>query len=115
MPHEEDRLQAKCFQWSWNDCPETRYCIWHVPNGMKRTIVEAVMLKAMGVLRGVHDLHFYWKGQYYIFELKVGDNVLSASQIRYRDKMISHGAKFFEIRTFERFKAILLNILANAK
>jgi hypothetical protein len=107
----EDLLQADCFQHAWNNHPETRRCMWHVPNGKKRTIIDAVILKAMGVLAGVHDLHFYWQSQYYIFELKVGVNQLTDSQEKYRDAMTSQGAIFYEIRDLETFKEILTTIL----
>lgn len=107
----EDVLQADCFQHAWNNHKETRRCIWHVPNGKKRNIVDAVILKAMGVIAGVHDLHMYWQSQYYIFELKVGTNTLSDSQEKYRDAMVAQGAIFYEIRDLETFKEILTTIL----
>src|SRR4051812_48799971 len=76
----EIQLQAKCFQWAWNTYPETRRCLAHVPNGSSRNKIEAVQLKASGVVAGVHDLFFYWKKQLYWFELKVDRNKQSAEQ-----------------------------------
>jgi hypothetical protein len=107
----EDVLQADCWQWLWKEHPETRRCCWHVPNGKKRSKVEAAQLKAMGVLAGVHDLHFYWQSQYYIMELKVLGNQLTDAQELYRDAMIAQGAIFYEVRDLETFKEILTTIL----
>ena len=109
--NEEDILQAKCWQWSWNYVPETRYHIWHVPNGKSRRLIEAVQLKAMGVLAGVDDIHCFWQGRYYILELKVGSNILSDKQERYKEAMTSHGAIFYEVRDFETYKKIILKIV----
>jgi hypothetical protein len=107
----EDLLQAACFQWSWNFKPETRRCIWHIPNGKKRTIAEACMLQAMGVIAGVHDLHFYWRSRLYILELKVGTNTLSPAQRKWKEAMEAQGAMFFEIRTLNSFKNAVNAIL----
>jgi len=77
----EDQFQAKCWQWVWNNYPETRHCLWAVPNGGERTLEVAVKLKATGVLSGVHDMHFLWDGQFYTFEFKVGNNHLTKTTI----------------------------------
>ncbi len=107
----EDKLQADCFKWMWNTYPETRRCCWHVPNGKKRSKIEAVQLKAMGVLAGVHDIHFYWQSQYYIIELKVLGNQLTDAQESYRDAMLAQGAIFYEVRSFDTFQEIITTIL----
>jgi hypothetical protein len=110
----EDCLQADCWQWLWKEHPETRRCCWHVPNGKKRSKVEAAQLKAMGVLAGVHDIHFYWQSQYYIMELKVLGNQLTEPQELYRDAMLAQGAIFYEIRTLEKFKEVITTILTQS-
>jgi hypothetical protein len=103
----EDQLQAKCWQWLWNTYPQLRGLCWHVPNGGARVLIEAVKFKAMGVLAGVADLHLFFKGELWLFELKVGNNSLSQQQAQWRDKMVKEGAKWFEVRTFEQFKMIV--------
>lgn len=117
----EDQLQAMCWQYTWDELPQTRRLIWAVPNGSTRNQAEANKLKATGTLAGVHDLHMIWKGQFYTFELKVGNNQLTRDRIvngkkhygqfEWGQKIIEHGAKWFEIRTFEQFKEIINNII----
>lgn len=108
----ENQLQATIFQWAWNTYPQTRYCLWAVPNGGKRNKIEAQKLKATGTLAGVHDLHFIWKGIFYTFELKVGNNKLSSDQVKFKNAIESQGAKCFEIRTFIEFVKIFEKIIS---
>lgn len=54
-----------------------------------RRIAQA---KAAGLVPGVWDLHFLWKGTLYLFELKVGHNKLSKEQDAFESKVCDHGA-----------------------
>ena len=108
----EIQLQAQCFQYAWNEHPETRRLLAHVPNGSSRNKIEAMQLKASGVLAGVHDLFFYWKGQLYWFELKVGSNRQSPEQVAFGEAMKAQGAVCYEVRSFEQFQSIFTQIIA---
>ena len=108
----EDQLQATIFEWAWNNYPQTRYCLWAVPNGGLRDKHTAHKLKATGTLSGVHDLHFFWQGKFYTFELKVGKNKLTYNQEKFRDVIEHQGGKCYEIRTFVEFVSIFQNILS---
>lgn len=107
----EDQLQASCFQWAWNQYPQTRLCLAAVPNGGSRHRMEAAKLKATGVIAGVHDLFFYWNGQLYWFELKVGYNKQSKEQKEFGEAMKKQGAICYEIRSLEQFQQIFINII----
>lgn len=119
MNRPEDILQAKCWQWAWNYAPETRRCLAHVPNELERFpgetkqhhIIRIGQAKAKGLLPGVHDLFFYWKGQLYWFELKVGANQQSPEQIAFGKAMEAQGARCIEIRDLETFKNIFTTII----
>ena len=76
----EDQLQAACFKWSWNERPQTRRLIFHIPNGGKRNRIEAVKFKAIGLLPGAPDMGFIWNGITYYFELKIETGKLSPVQ-----------------------------------
>jgi hypothetical protein len=80
LPITEIQLQSKCFQWTWNQYPETRRCFFHVPNGGSRNKIEAGQLKASGVVAGVPDMLLVWKGSVYAFEFKTETGVLSDAQ-----------------------------------
>lgn len=107
----EIQLQAKCFQWAWNNYPDTRRLMAHVPNGGGRDEREGMQLKASGVVAGVHDLFFYWKAQLYWFELKHGCNAQSDDQIAFGKAMMAQGAKCYEIRSLEQFQTIFKSIV----
>jgi len=106
----EDKLQAMCFQWAWNTHPSTRRLLWAVPNGGWRNTIEAMKLKATGVVKGVHDLHFFWHGRLYTFELKVKTNQ-SKEQVEWGKIVSLHGAECYEVRSFEQFKEIFSNLV----
>jgi hypothetical protein len=109
----EDKLQAECWVWSWNYRPETRRCIWHTPNGGKRIQKEAAKFKAMGVLAGVCDMHFIWRSQLYIIELKVCSNHITDAQEQYIRAATRQGAIFYECRSMEKWQLIVNSILNN--
>lgn len=111
----EAQLQAQVFQWAWNTLPATRRLLIHVPNGGSRNKAEALQLRAQGVVAGVHDLLFYWSGQLYWFELKVGSNVQSKEQITFAQAMVEQGAICHEIRTFEQFQEVVQTIISGQK
>jgi len=67
-----------------------------VPNGGKRTMIEAALLKKMGVLAGVADCLLFWKGNFAAIELKRPDKPasMSPSQCVFRDRWVAAGGKF---------------------
>lgn len=69
----EIKLQAKIFQYYWNNHHITRGLIFHVPNGGKRSKIEATQLKASGVVAGIPDLLILNDGKVYGLELKRDD------------------------------------------
>ena len=76
----EDEFQQALFQWHWSNFPDQRRLLFHVPNGGTRNKIEAMRLKAKGVVPGVPDLGFFWKGRTYWFELKTQKGTLSPAQ-----------------------------------
>lgn len=107
----EIQLQSACFQWAWNNYPRTRMCLFHVPNGSRRSKIEAMQLKASGVVAGVHDLLFYHKRQLYCFEMKVGSNRQTPEQIAFGAAMMAQGAILYEVRDVQTFQTIFKSIV----
>ena len=103
----EDQLQSTCYQYFHNQYPNLRGLLWAVPNGGSRNKIEAMKLKATGVISGVYDLHFFHKKTLHLFELKVGSNKLSENQTNWGLQLCAHGAEIYEIRDFETFKNII--------
>lgn len=107
----ELQLQTLVFQWAYNQHPQTRRCFFHIPNGGYRSKREAMELKASGVIAGVYDMIFVWKGKVYFFELKVGSNQQSPAQLAFGQAMAAQGAICHEIRDFDTFKHLFLKII----
>ena len=82
----EDQMQASIWKRLWQEHPQLRRRIWHVPN-QGSSLKEGVRLKAMGVLEGVWDLHMFIAGQYVIFEGKVGNNQLTKDRVDRKGKI----------------------------
>lgn len=111
----EDQFQAELFEWFWNTLPEARRCLWAVPNGGWRHAGQLKLLQATGVVAGVWDLHLFWRGQFYIFELKVGDNKLQPDQRKWGALMLEQGAECYEIHEAHSgrdiFKKVCVDII----
>jgi len=76
----EDYLQYKLCDW----LREKKIMHFHVPNGGLRSKREGAKFKAMGVKAGVHDLIILLdKGRTIFIELKVGNNKLQPSQVKF--------------------------------
>jgi len=111
-PLTEAQLQAQLWKIAWNEFPQSRRHIWAIPNGAKRTMYEQTVSKATGTLAGVWDLHCFYKGQFYVFELKVGRNKLSDEQLDWGQKMSIHGANIMVLREtdIEKWRELLAGI-----
>ena len=94
----EAQLQALLWKIAWNEYPQSRGHIWAIPNGAKRSMYERTLSKATGTLAGVWDLHCYYQGKFYIFELKFGKGKLSTEQQAWREKMLQSGATAYVLK-----------------
>lgn len=56
MRHQESKLQIQCVRWFNLQYPQLRGLLFAVPNGGKRNLREAQIMKAEGVTAGVSDL-----------------------------------------------------------
>ena len=56
MKHIESRLQIACVRWFRKTYPKYKLMLFSVPNGGKRTLMEAIIMKNEGVVSGVSDL-----------------------------------------------------------
>lgn len=109
----EDRLQSNIWSRLWNEYPQLRRRVWHVPN-QGASLKEGVRLKSMGVLEGVWDLHMFYRRRYVIFEGKVGNNQLTKDRIDRKGRkhfgqkewgeiMAGEGALTYVFRSEEQF------------
>ena len=102
------QLQAKIFTWMWNEYPELRYLCFSVTNNLTTETEDARrkmgQLKSLGVVKGVLDLIFYYKGRMYAFDIKVGKDKLSTEQKEFIAAITKQGGYGCEIRSLEEFQ-----------
>jgi len=80
----EAMLQAAVAEWlqivaPWGS-PRAPFLWFSIPNESKRSQVQAMVLKAMGLRPGAPDLVFVWSGGVAFVELKAGRNRQTSSQ-----------------------------------
>jgi hypothetical protein len=107
----EFNLQHDCFQWTHKHLPEYRKQLFHVPNGGKRSRIEASRLKQSGTIAGIPDLIFCIQSQTFFFELKTTAGTLSSDQKLIHAKFKQNGFFVFVIRSVEQYKQIFLFII----
>ena len=73
-------------------CAHRDLVYWAVPNGGKRSKVEAARLKAEGVRAGVPDVHFMFRGKFYVIEIKKKKGRLSEDQKLFIPRLKDAGA-----------------------
>jgi hypothetical protein len=107
----EAHLQSHCYQWAWNQFPETRKLLFAVPNGGTRNKIEASQLKATGVVSGVADMLLFWKGNTYAFEFKFGAGKQSPAQKEWQQKVNGHIENYILVNDADAFKYIFEKIV----
>ncbi len=107
----EDILQAKIYKWYHNTyCTKLnnpKHCIFAVPNGGKRNKIEAVKLKATGLVAGVSDLIVIQPNRILFIELKIATGKQSQKQKDFQEVVQNLGFQYFVVRSLEEFKEVV--------
>jgi len=109
----ESALQQQIFNWYNNNyCLKNmtkRGLMFSIPNGGTRNIMEAMTLKATGLLKGASDLVVILPNGKLIFvELKQPKGVQSPEQKDFENRVILLGFEYHIIKSLDEFK-ILIN------
>lgn len=109
----ESKLQQEIFQWFQNTyCLKhhnPRLCIFSVPNGGTRNKLEAITLKATGLLPGVSDLIILQPNGKTIFvEVKTEKGIQSEKQKDFETTVTNLGFEYYLVRSLDEFKQIKL-------
>lgn len=109
----EGRFQSECYQCFLEDYPHLKGLLFHVPNGGKRSKIEAAQFKGMGVVPGVSDFVFLYKQRAYLIELKKldGKGVISDHQDRFKEQVELHKFEHWFCNDLEEFKALIKEIV----
>jgi hypothetical protein len=89
----EGKIQQEAIMEIWNKMPETRLCLFHIPNGMFSNAREGAKFKAQGVISGVPDLVFVWAGKTRYIEVKTESGRLSTEQVKLHQKWNEQGVE----------------------
>ena len=106
----ESQIQSSCVMWLWNTHPQTRGLFFSVTNNSEH-IARAMQRKAVGLISGVSDCLFIWRGSLYCFEFKTETGRQSAAQIEWQTKVNQQGINYYLIRSIEEFKKVMEEIL----
>jgi hypothetical protein len=71
--------------------------------------------KAVGLIPGVSDCLFIWRGRTYCFEFKTPTGRQSQAQIEWQRKVTYQGMDYYIIRSLEQFQSNMNEILRISK
>ena len=81
----EAQIQAACVTWLWNTYPQTRGLFFAVNNNSEH-VARAMNRKAVGLVAGVSDTIFLWRGKALLIEFKTPTGRQSAKQKEWQAK-----------------------------
>lgn len=103
--HEESRIQKSCVKWFRSQYP--KLILFAIPNGGKRGLIEASIMKAEGVLAGVPDLLLLYPSNGYnglFIEMKTEKGDTNPNQRKMIPLIQEAGYQVFICRSFNDFK-----------
>lgn len=107
----EDQICAKAVQFIWNNYPQTRNCLIHIPNEAKRSVVEHGQMKAKGLIKGAQDYIFLWDKKCYMIEMKDATGKVRPEQLNVHAAHLNQGITTHVFRDSETFIAFIEQIL----
>ena len=103
---EEDKLHCEVADWCRANLLKS--VLWyHIPNGGKRHIGVALLLKKFGLLPGAPDLEFLHEGMTHYLELKTAKGSTSKVQNLFRDRALAAGAVYEVAKNLSDAKEII--------
>jgi hypothetical protein len=109
----EDILQSQIYKYYHNNyCTKLNnppHLIFSVPNGGFRNKIEAMKMKATGLLAGVSDLIVIQPNRIIFIELKILKGNQSSQQKEFEEKIKKLGFEYYVCKSLEEFKIIIKN------
>lgn len=113
----EGKIQAECFTWFWNDYPQYRRLLFHIPNENDRSdsnIIQGAIRKSLGVVAGVSDLILLVpRGLYHglCIEMKDEKGTQKPAQKEWQTLVEAQGYKYCLCRSLAQFKNVISDYL----
>lgn len=111
MRHLEDSLQKELIKYFRLRYREPDYLIFAVPNGGKRSLLEATRLKQTGVRAGVSDLIILSRFKTLFIEVKIDKGKQSDNQLEFENIVSAMGYGYFIVRNITDFIQVCENNL----
>ncbi|MDJ1481561.1 hypothetical protein QNI16_13765 [Cytophagaceae bacterium YF14B1] len=114
LPHisiqpSETRIQALCIQWHWNTFPAYRGLL-HTHNNNSHNAIKGALNKALGIVKGVSDLEYFFAGKSYFIELKNLVGYQTLEQKQFQKLVQSQGGSYQIVRSLEEFQHLIERI-----
>ncbi len=118
-----DRLVSECFLFTWNEYEDTQRLVFHpnnetrpFKNETKEEYMKRLSLNfAIGVVKGVVDLIFYWKSRLHVFDIKLPGDTLSDEQVDFMQKVVNNGGTAHTIINLDQFKTIFVALYSSSE
>lgn len=113
----EGKIQAECFAWFWNEYPQYRRLLFHVPNENDRAdsnVIQGAIRKSLGVVAGVADLLFLVaSGDRHglCIEMKDEHGTQKPAQKEWQALVEREGYEYVICRSLEQFQQIIRGYL----
>lgn len=113
----EGRIQAACFLWFWNEFPQYRRLLFHIPNENDRSdsnVIQGAMRKSLGVVSGVADLMLLVPRRGYhglCIEMKDEKGTQKPAQKEWQKLVEAQGYLYVVCRSLEQFQIAINNYL----
>jgi hypothetical protein len=108
----EHLLQLACVRFFRQYYPDLYCNLWHT-NGTAIDKRNGGVLKGMGVIAGVPDLLFFYKGKLHGIELKTAKGTQSEGQKEWQKMALMHGGEYHIVRTVEQFVLLIQQTIQN--
>lgn len=106
----EAQIQAACVTWLWNTYPQTRGLFFAVNNNSEH-VARAMNRKAVGLVAGVSDTIFLWRGKALLIEFKTPTGRQSAKQKEWQERAEAQGFRYYIVRSLEDFQDLIKKTL----
>ena len=104
----ENIIQSEIFKWYHNNFCTTnckpQHIIFSVPNGGTRNKLEAITMKATGLVSGISDLIVVKPDEVVFVEVKNEIGIQSENQKNFQKKIEAMGYRYLLIRSLNEFK-----------
>lgn len=113
----EGKIQAECFAWFWNEFPQYRKLLFHVPNENDRADsnpIQGAIRKSLGVVPGVSDLILLVPRDSHgalLIEMKDEKGTQKPAQKEWQTLVEAQGYKYCLCRSLAQFKNVISDYL----